>query len=219
MELTGGDFFKGNARAATLGVSCLFVYLDKDGYKFTSNTRSSTGVAVQSNRVHTLPAGMFQTEFTLEELAWRREEETSIEKRIMCEWLEEVYGRKEYKDVATKKPFSEIKKDPDTVMPILEQLRARGKVKMFCSGIAIDLFNLRPEICMVLIITEYNEKIVSSMRANEETRGKDFEKRPIQELTDQSNAMMAYLSPENTVATGMAAIWKGLEIVKRELGL
>ncbi len=217
-DLTKKDFFNGIGRAATFGVAMLFIYRGSDGnYWFTANVRSGE-VAVQANSVHTLPAGMFQTEFPLAGLNLEAQaEEWGIEKRIICEWLEEVYGHKEYRDKATRKPYAEIQQDEATVMPVLVELLKQKKAELLCSGIAIDLINLRPEICTVLIVHEYNEQIVSRMRASKESEGKKIEYFLLEDIEKQKPNVMQYLAPENMVASGAAAIWQGLKIALPKL--
>ncbi len=210
------QILQGVGRAATIGCAMLFVYRDADRqYRCTLGTRSAEGVAAQPNSVHVAPAGMFQSECTLQELLLpENKEEWQIDKRIFCELLEEVLDKsEEYEE--PRIPYRIMKKDPQLSV-ILEMLKT-GKADFLVSGIAVDLLNLRPEICVVLILHEYSEIIVDNIKSNREYHGKRLNQILLSTLENPTSAVPSdsgFFAPQNMVASGAACLWKGFEQIK-----
>lgn len=209
---TSGNLLSGQGRIATLGVSMLFVYKDKDEkYYYTIGMRSAQGVAVQPGFYHIAPAGMFQTEANLTMLVDKGElvEETSPKKRILCEFLEEIYGLEEYKE--PKKTLAEMQEN--IYIQEVEKLIEKGEANFLFSGIAFDLINLRPELCFVLLVRNYSQILVENIAGNDEYVNKRVLKKPITHL-EQTGDLPEYLKPEVVVAAGAAAIFEGYKLIK-----
>lgn len=214
-ENSNYDIFSGNNRFATIGVACLMIYRDKDSrYKFVLGTRSNTGgVGVYPDSVHVAPAGMFQTDFRRSAL-YRDiylNEEFNIQKTILKEFLEEIFDLKEYKN--SQASFEEIYEDE--IFKCIKPMFDNDTAEIIISGIAMDLFNLRPEICCVMIFHEYNE-VFDHIKPNDEyEQGKEgihyfF-------LDDFRNGKIkdeAFFAPKRMVLSGAAALWKGLEVAE-----
>ncbi len=134
----------GNNRCASITLSALIVFKNRNGeYHFILNKRSEA-VKTSSNLMHVVPSGMaepFDANFT-----W------DFEYNFWREFLEEIYNLHEYH-------FQDNKFDPhsifnETPIKYLKYLLDNNKAQFSITGICCDLLNLRPEICMILVIDD-----------------------------------------------------------------
>jgi hypothetical protein len=212
-DATQGNVFSGAGRAATLGVAMFFAFVDKNGeYRYAVGRRAKKeGVAVQPGLIHVAPAGMFQSERDLRDINSTKAlyEETSAKKRILCEYLEEIHGDEKYA-VATES-FEQMMQHK--YLKEITRLTEEGKCHFFFSGVAVDLVNLRPELCFVLLVKEYSEMLVEHPFGNFEYNKKEVLKNPIKDLEAER---LPQFRPEEMVASGAACIWEGYKLLKEK---
>jgi hypothetical protein len=142
-------FTDGSLRSNALGISTPIIFNADNTYKMLISERSER-VVVHSDLLHVLPSFMFQpivgpynedykTEFQI-----RRHQ-------IEREYLEEVFHYEEAKGISTTTEKFEWYADK----PELKYIRSlinQNAAELLFTGITIDLFNLRPEICTLLLI-------------------------------------------------------------------
>lgn len=145
VELTDRNpILYGYSRCTTLTLSALIMFQDRGGdYQFILSKRAQN-VGASPNLMHVVPSGMaepFDNSFK-----W------DLEYNFWREFMEELYNVHEYH-------FQENRFDPNMLYnakPINEitLLLKQGKAHFSITGICTDLLNLRPEICMILLVDD-----------------------------------------------------------------
>jgi hypothetical protein len=204
--------FHGEKRSAALSISTLIVFNDGETYRAFIRGRSKKPAA-GSDLYHVVPSFMFQP-------VWgHSEKEYSIKHNIFREYLEEVFG---VADMEQSK--GEISFDYFYGHERLVQLRRLLKSKdaqLFLTGFAMNLLNLRPEICTLLVIKDKNwlkQKIVANwefltpQQAYEERKNVIL---PVDILRD-NDEIASELSniPGTFVPPGAAAFWLGVDLAR-----
>ena len=138
----------GSARSAAIGLSTLIVYQDTDGtYKYFVRRRSEK-VAQHPGALHVLPASMFQPKEHLS----NPEREFSVVQNVKCEYLEELFNIRE-ENVSRDPARNSISLIPEGKY-LEEMLADPNRAQLLFTGVAMDLSNLRPEICTLLLIQD-----------------------------------------------------------------
>ena len=143
----------GSFRSTAVAISTLIVAFDKNKgcYRTLIDVRSQK-VAVHSDLLHVIPSFMFQP------LTSYYKKEFSIQHNIFREYLEEIFDYKELERPSKRYPesfynFPELK--------YLVSFLATGEAKILTTGVSVNLLNLRPEICTLLLVEspEYYETL------------------------------------------------------------
>jgi len=181
------------------------------------------------NLIHVIPSFMF------EPAVWWYEEEYSVRHNIYREYLEEVLGRKDVERPKGEYGFDFFYEDPN--LKYLQHLEKKDKAKFYFTGIDIDLLNLRPEICTLLLIKDPSwiinqrrgKKVghyqLKPMRINwefkmgDDTKGTTLEGKGSVDLTENLVIPDNFFKPENFTPAGAAALKLGIEVAREELGL
>jgi hypothetical protein len=205
--------FDGEKRSAALSISTLIVFNDGETYQAFIRGRSGK-TAAHSDLYHVVPSFMFQP-------VWGdSKKEYSIRHNIFREYLEEVFG---VADMERSK--GEISFDYFYGHEKLIQLQGLLKSKdaeLFLTGYAMNLLNLRPEICTLLLIRDKNW-LKQKIAANWEflTPQQAYEERkevilPIDILRD-NDGIASDLSniPGTFVPPGAAAFWLGVDLARK----
>lgn len=132
-------------RSAALSIATAVVFLHGGSYKALVRERSKN-VAVYGGLLHVAPSGMFQPVFRC------YEKEYSIRHNFLREYLEELMGRADLDLPKGEYAFDFFYDDPN--LRHLRDLEAAGEAALVVTGLAVDLFNLRPEICTLLLIRD-----------------------------------------------------------------
>ncbi|MCK5333991.1 MAG: hypothetical protein KAJ24_05735, partial [Candidatus Aenigmarchaeota archaeon] len=211
----------GGGRSSAIGVSTLIAYKENGFYNFLIGRRSQKGVTVYPRMQHVVPSSMFQS------IVGDLENEYSITHNIFREYLEEIFNIKEEPRAMHFKYFY---KDPN--LEYLRNLLNEKVAKLYFTGIAIDLLNLRPEICTLLVIDTPDWYSVHSSGAEHiafgtlkpitfcdefEKAGECSDKKLLRKMQYiEKNSVDNYpISPLNTTPSGNAAFWLGLEVFKK----
>jgi hypothetical protein len=207
--------------SAAIGVSTLIIFRHEDHLKTILWERSEI-VGSHGSLIHVVPSFMFQP------VIGDFDDEFSVKHNVYREYLEELF------DVPiAKKPERQISpfyfyEHPN--LKFLRRLEKEKKARLLFTGVAINLLNLRPEICTLLLINtnEWYDKHSSGdmstgltiLKVNEEfkpiTEGKHV--RVVLEIKDDlSFPMRNELSPSKMVPPGAAALILGLDVARQIL--
>jgi hypothetical protein len=212
----------GAGRSAFVGISALICYNDCDDYYLLLRKRSGTGVAVDANMYHVIPSFVFQPATVLVE------QEYSIIHNLKREYLEELFSRPEpEKNEGEYRYFYN-----DQRLVLLEKLIADNEAAVYFTGIAINLLNLRPEVCLLLLIKSAYWNSFHSQNESAQNRfhfcaewatRTDHPEKPSEllsriSLNDTDDSLCNRFSPGKIAPAGAAALWLGLDLL-RQLGL
>lgn len=134
----------GVGRCNALAISTTIVYKDFSGdYKIMCGKRSAN-VAAYPHLFHVIPAAMFQPQLG------GVNEEWDVKHNVLREYGEELFSLKLEKNAWPPNYFFEA-------WPPVSELRKainEGKCEFFVTGLVVDLLNLRPEICTLLLVKD-----------------------------------------------------------------
>lgn len=207
---------QGLGRSAMISISTLIVYNDGETYRGLLLPRSGK-TAAHANLYHVVPSAIFQPEFGYPE------EEFSVSLGFFREYLEEVFGEKEMEASSGELAASTVyehEKSKELLAAIEE-----GLAELLLTGFAMNLLNLRPEICTVLIVydpTWWKQKISPNwefLKPRELFKQKRDVIAPIDILReDQEIAVDLNRIRGTFVPPGSAAFWLGIDTIRRLIG-
>ena len=223
-EVVDDPMMDGSCRSAALGVATLIAYRAEGGFRLMLRKRSVSGVSVHGSMTHVIPSFMFQPA-----VISSPEEEFSIEHNIFREYLEELFNRPEPEDGAMDAKY--FYNDPR--LTYLRSLLTTGQAQLHVTGIAVNLLNLRPEVCTLLVIdtedwfTRHGRRDSPKMKfhTNDEWWSvKTFDKAsnsvgsiPYKDLLNGTQVPAA-LRASTMVPPGAAACWLGVDVLQEVLG-
>ncbi|MCX6164263.1 MAG: hypothetical protein NTU73_05290, partial [Ignavibacteriae bacterium] len=140
-EVVNNPILDGFGRSAMIGISTLIICKIKGKYYMFLRRRSKKSVSVDQGLLHVIPSSTFQP------MTVFHKEEFKVSHNIYREYLEELFNRPEPEP---NEYWNTIYNDE--ILKYLKELLDNGQAKLLFSGLAINLFSLRPEICTVLII-------------------------------------------------------------------
>lgn len=206
----------GDRRAAGIATSTLICYRDEDGYRCWLHKRAPKRPAEGRDQWHVIPAGGFEpSSFESEE-----GRTYSVKQNILRECLEEVFGIEEPLEECNAMWY---RVHPSEKVQKLEEALKDGKATLHLTGIAVNLLDLRPDICTLLLLhdTEWAQDWFHRRSINWEykTRSLDAEllaAHPIvagdahllEELRNQ-------LNPGHVVPQGAGAFWLGVDLARQ----
>lgn len=212
----------GIGRSAFVGISALICYKDGDDYYLLLRKRSGTEVAVDTNMFHIIPSFVFQpaTSFI--------EQEYSVVHNLKREYLEELFDRTEPEKIEGDYRYFYN----DKRLVLLEKLITEKEADIYFTGVAINLLNLRPEVCLLLLIKSGHWNFYHSQDQGEENRfhfcaewatitrhqGNPSELISRIPLDDTDDSLCDKFSPGKIAPAGAAALWLGLDLL-RQLGI
>ncbi len=206
-------------RSVAIAISTLVAFNDEGVLRLWLKRRS-TKVAVHASIFHVIPSFMFQpaTEYFDEEL--------SITHNIYREYLEELFNRPE-PEAGDWRYFYD-----DPTLLFLQRLLNIGEAELYLSGVAVNLLNLRPEICTVLLIRSPEWHRFHRQATKKEDRFSFNEEwlhvvlnagdspnnliTPIVYLaTDEEWMQVAPLQTHQIVGPGACAFWLGIDVLRK----
>ena len=194
----------GSGRQASLACSVLVAAADpQGGYRLCLHRRSQS-VATYSGLLHVAPG------FMLSPAQAGNTGSLSLPGQVLREYAEELFGCKEEQDAETH---------PATIE--LRALLAAGQAELWRTGLAVDLWNLRPELLCLLLIKDPGWLGRSSFREGFEVAfdGGPFARPPIRSGWSDSRVALHYpVTPSGIVPTGAAAFWLGLDQLRKLRG-
>ncbi len=189
----GGDpITSGVGRDAAIGLSMLVACRTGDGYRMRLAPRGNGGLGLGCGQLHVVPSGMF-------DFADARRD-YHIGAKLREEYAEELFGK------------------ADPALEYLDALLRTGDAQLFLTGVAMDLLNLRPEICTLLVIhtPEWFEQARQARLNDEflpETVTSGFHGW-VRLASDQVMIQEAGLVPERMIPPGAAAFWMGVDVLR-----
>ena len=208
----------GRGRSAALAMSVLVVY-QHDGHYYCLLERRSAKTAVHSSLYHVVPSFMFGPESGSWQSEW------NIWHQFQREFLEEVLGYAEAGVPATDSelPYDWFYDTPE--LRKLAELIREGDARFFITGIAVNLLNLRPEICAVLLIDSQEWIMGTRISYNWEfahlsdASSKKSERVLFVPVNDDHGIFKKVdFVPSSVVPPGGAALWLGVDKVRSLLG-
>jgi hypothetical protein len=137
----------GTGRSCAVGIETLLVFKgNKGAYYALLAERSADKVSLHTDLVDVVPSFMFQPV-----VDWY-EEEYSVTHNIFREYLEEVFNIEDVKHPRGH-PFHNYFYDNPNLVYLQDLLRS-DKAELLLTGVAMNLLNLRPDICTLLLIKE-----------------------------------------------------------------
>jgi hypothetical protein len=134
----------GSRRGAAIGVSVLVAFREVEGVTMWLRRKSMKNVATHRGMIHVLPSFMFQP------ASADLDSEFSVTHNVFREYLEELFGRPDPKD--GEGDWQYFYRDP--VLVDFRKLIKDEKATFHFTGVVVNLLNLRPEICLLLFISD-----------------------------------------------------------------
>lgn len=213
----------GSRRHAAIAVSTLLAFRQDDDIQLLIRRRGPTSVAVHVGMVHVVPSFMFQP------ATCGLEDEFSVCHNFYREYLEELFNRPEPETQEGDAHY--FYGDPR--LQYLRSLMERGVATFHLSGVAVNLLNLRPEICTLMLINtpEWYERHRQAAMYEErfhycdewmpvtqmgETAARAVSK--LKYVSDDATLLgQAGIQPWELVPPGAAALWLGKSVLDRVL--
>jgi len=202
--------------------------------------RRSSSVAVHPRMYHVVPSGMFQP---MKHLVLGEEDEAEPEfnltRHLYREFLEEVFSYTDPDMYALG--WNGICTTPE--IRYLESLLrppdgAPAKAELFITGVVVNLLNLRPEICSLLLIHDSDwydrcangqgglRKLTPNIEFDDESGQDQVHGRTLGRITLSEDGVVKTpqviakqvrdgIDPSTTVAAGAAALWYGVDTLCR----
>lgn len=211
----------GKYRSVAMSISTLIAYYNDDYLELLVKRRSKS-VATHSGFSHILPSHIFQPS-TLD-----ADGEYGIMHCICKEYLEELFDVQDESD-STKDYYYQ---QPAYVY--LRSLLDSGKASLYLTGVAVNLLNMRPEICALLFIRTRDWFDIHSQSRENGMRFKfnfEYATKPRGDLSaDQLGMCVRYqerdedflrmnpcLQRENMVPQGAGSFWLGVDLLRELL--
>lgn len=208
-----------DGRAAGIGMAALVAYVDPDnGELHALIGRRSYNVGTYADTWHVIPAGMLNFRFNTTEAdgregkRWGSYESTDIAYSIISEYAEEAFRKDDELDGNQRRAAI---LEQESVKWLMEQ-----DAEIFVTGVAVDLGNLRPEICILIYVrgtwidAPAGRGVRGSFVLNDEylvpTGVRALQLRKPLLLPDGSGGQ--FLNPADTVPSGAAAFWAGSDL-------
>lgn len=234
--------FSGAGRSAALAISTLTVaYRESDKEFVTFLAPRSAKTAVHAHLLHVAPSGMFQPSKDWPQRPDERYgEEWDLRHHVLQELPEELFDIKvEQTEGETPRRFYKILE----VEELDNMLDSKG-AQLFVTGVLVNLLNLRPEICTLLIISDgswyrqhdraqanrknfkRNWEFVQDEEVREahrtDAKGRLFWRKPITKngnpLSDSDlRRSIGDTSASAFVVPGAVALWLGMALFRQKL--
>jgi hypothetical protein len=189
----GGDpITSGVGRDAAIGLSMLVACRTEQGYRMRLARRGDGGLGLGCGQLHVVPSGMF-------DFADARRD-YHVRAKLREEYVEELFPM------------------VDPALEYLDALLRAGDAQLLFTGVAMDLLNLRPEICTLLVIhtPEWFEQARQARLNDEflpETTAGGFNGW-VRLASDEVMIQEAGLAPERMIPPGAAAFWMGVDLLR-----
>lgn len=205
--------FDGRGRSAALSISTLIVFNDGATYRTLIRMRSGK-TAAHSDLYHVVPSFIFQP-------VWgHSKEEYSVRHNIYREYLEEIFGIKEVEHSSGEIAFDYFY-EHDKLVQLRSLLESKGG-ELLLTGYAVNLLNLRPEICTLLLIrdeTWSRQKIVANWEFLVPRQAYEIRQEAVVVLdilrNDEEVAVDLSNIPSTFVPPGAAAFWLGIDLARK----
>jgi hypothetical protein len=198
-----------------MSISTLIVFDDGDTYQAFVRQRSGR-TAAHSDLYHVIPSFMFQP------MLGDVRREYSVRHNVFREYLEELFGVEEMRLSKGELALDWFYDHEE--LAYLRSLLDAGSAELLLTGFAVNMLNLRPEICTLLLIRDPNwrrRRIAGNWEF--ETPQQMFDRRQdyirpvdVNRGDDEIAAELARL-PGTFVPPGAAAFWLGVDVARERI--
>ena len=198
-------------RRPAIGVQTMTLFNQGDHYAVLFGERSSKGVIAEEDYLALIPQGVFQP------TANDPDHEFSVIHNVLREYYEELFAKgKEVEGPPSAMSYDYFYKKSD--VKYLRGLIEAGSARIYLTGVAMNMLNLRLDICTMLVIDtdEWYEKhsggegSLSRIKFNEEWKDEGEKKTRGPNVWTIDRLEKHGLSPATTFPTSAAAIALGL---------
>lgn len=153
----------GHHREAAVSVAATIMIARPDGGYEAWLTPRSKDVATHRFFNHVIPSGIFQPLEPPGRIMSRKfvDTEFSVRRTFDREFIEELYAAEEFAD-----PGPLVIPNPEDE-PEIDRLNAEDQISLYYTGVSVNLLTLRPEICLLMLVTD------PTWQARESKRAKD----------------------------------------------
>jgi hypothetical protein len=198
----------GAGRCAILGGATLIVFNHDGVYKAMIAQRSSK-LAVGAGLFHVMPAYVLQPH-----LNPPYDAEWSIQRQVLREFGEELFGMPEYADWESPVGATYFYDFP--AVADLRVMLQDGRARLQLTGLAMNLMSLRMEICSTLIIHDANwyPRSEAALNAALFTERQETRYVPIDTLAGLPENLHLCMTPQ-----GATAFWLGIDQARKLLSM
>jgi hypothetical protein len=214
----------GACRSAAVGISTLIAYYDEGASHLMIRRRSARTVPVHAGLLQVVPSFMFQP------VTVDSDREYSVTYGFYREYLEELFNGPE---AAAQGERDWRYFENDARLRYLKRLLKHGHATLYLSGIAVNLMNLRPEICTLLLVRadrwfSYHSRDAPPAEAFHfnveyaDAKERDDQRHPATSAVrygaeDEELMRTSQMRPDNAVPPGAAAFWLGVDVLREVL--
>ena len=218
--LEGNPLASARHRAAGIGIAAPLCFLRYDGALATIVEQRSDRVGTYQRALHVIPAGMFGWRFVDRHAPHNNSDDPSfgfqpgdIELAMLVEYAEELFGKDE------EAPESGDRERTKSHLRI-ETLMDKCRAEIIPTGVCVDLLNLRPEICAVIVIRDprWWREEHPQLKLNWESLDHDTPNRrhdTVALAPPNKNELSRLLLPEHTLPSGAGAFWYAADVAQR----
>ncbi len=228
--------FEGKHRIPGLSIATLFCFDTENGMRIQLAKRRGRSTGERRGSSHVIPAAQMEVDIDSE---WNPADDYSIRENFLREYAEELFNQKKltagnrwYKRSPLRGEENEIIQDSSTgkqISPVedFEYLMKQNNAHLSTFGINIDLFTLRPEICLLVMVDKiWTEKWRPHSKVNDEfdekepLRSIDIEHIPrimkgdFKAHKGQNSPLEFPVTPQEMCTSGAACFFAGLPYAK-----
>jgi hypothetical protein len=200
----------------SLAISTLIVYQDRHGeYRLLIGKRSAQ-TGAHAHLFHVVPACMFQPELGNVNAEW------SIFHNVLKEYLEEIFSVELRPNAVNATYFY----DHPRAVSLRNALRS-GDVEFTVTGMVVNLLNLRPEICALILVKDSDwwrrEQAMGKMNWEYSSRetimeqsGRAWTDFRLQSVEAEFSTYFG-AAPGSWVPSGLASLWLGVDAARARI--
>ena len=204
----GGELLAGPGRCNALALATAVVYPDGDEFRVMVGRRAAVSGA-HAGLCHVLPAGMLQPELGDPRREW------DLRQAFLKEYGEELYGE----ELDGRREPGYFLAEWPAVRALLRALDD-GRCTLLTTGLVVNLLNLRPEVCALLLVQDPSWWAAQQARQRpnwEHDRGRAWT--GLRLAHAEADFLRSFgASPGGWAPSGLAAFWLGVDAARRELG-
>ncbi len=198
------SLFNGRGRSAIVGVAVLTVFAAANGYQAIVIQRARN-LGVGAGLFHVFPAFVFQPSgpSAFFQAEW------SLHHQVLREFGEELFAMPEYANWENADYFYDYPPVKE-----LRQMLASGNAALYLTGIAMNLFTLRPEITSLLLIhdPDWFVRNQDKLQLSMTTERQQTRYISIDTLDGLPDNLIANMTPQGTMA-----FWTGIDLARELL--
>ncbi|MBN2131539.1 MAG: hypothetical protein JW741_18710 [Sedimentisphaerales bacterium] len=183
----------GTTRCTSITASMMLVFKRSDGYYYILSKRSKE-VAASGSKYHVAPAGFCEVSCDEPDREW------SFKYNLFRELLEELYGIKELTKQKDTNPEYIYGKHP---LPLVEECLKGNRAEFTVTGLCVDLLNLRPEVCTLLLL---HDEQFCQCEIVKNWESQKIQRKPLSHL---DSLLETEINPLNSVPSGATCLHLG----------